>query len=199
MREFLLRASKAFTKSFKLNDLPGAGRIDLVCRCITQAIWLSGNLRRNVVFRSVFEGPDKPPKLITVEASKLRGMSPDERNVASHLRMAIEKGYWLDYGEEIEVWHGIKVAKKSFEEFLRERSEEGVEIVYLHKRGKDVREVEFSKQVCFVLGDHKGLPKAAERFLKKIGAKRVSLGNKEYLASQCIAIINYELDRRNVD
>ncbi|MEM5805494.1 MAG: hypothetical protein QW156_03195 [Candidatus Aenigmatarchaeota archaeon] len=74
MREFILKASKAFTKPFNLNNLPGAGRMDLVCRCATNALWLSHALRSNVIFHAVLEGPNKPPKVISFYSNELKGL-----------------------------------------------------------------------------------------------------------------------------
>jgi tRNA (pseudouridine54-N1)-methyltransferase len=194
MREFILKASKAFTKPFRLDDLPGAGRIDLVCRCVTSAIWLSHALRKDVVFHAVLEGPDRPPKLISFYSNDLKAVSPDERNVASHINHALKLGYNLKLNEEVEVSPGIKIAKKSFEEFVKEKSRT-TQLFYLHPKGEDIRKVKFDKDVCFILGDHLGLPKATEKLLKKLNIKRVSLGKTEYLASHCITICNYEIDK----
>jgi tRNA pseudouridine-54 N-methylase len=55
--------------------------------------------------------------------------------------------------------------------------------------------VKFGKDACFILGDHVGLAKATEKLLKKLDVKRVSLGKIEYLASHCITICNYEIDK----
>ncbi len=196
MREFILRALKAFTSpNFSLNDLPGAGRMDLVCRCISSALWISNDLRRDTKIHVVLEGKPLPPKTITFYGKELKGLSPDERNIASHIRLALKKGLNLKMNEEVEVWSGIKIAKKSFESLVKEKAKE-FQLIYLHPKGKDIREFEFKEKVCFVLGDHIGIPRKTEKLLDRIGAERVSLGPKVYLASHCITIVNYELDRR---
>ncbi len=66
MREFILRASKALTSpDFNLNDLPSSGgRMDLVCRCISSALWVSNDLRRDTKIFVVLEGPPNPPRTI---------------------------------------------------------------------------------------------------------------------------------------
>jgi tRNA (pseudouridine54-N1)-methyltransferase len=195
VREFILKTSKAFTKPFNLNDLPGAGRIDLVCRCVTSALFLSFALRRDVAFHAVLEGPDKPPKIVSFYSNELKGVAPDERNVASHIKIAVEKGYNLNLNEEIKVSPGIKIVKKSFEQLIKEKLKT-VKLFYLHPKGKDIRKVEFEGNICFILGDHLGLPIATEKLLKRLKIEKISLGKIEYLASSCIAICNYELDRR---
>lgn len=52
MREFIL-FSRGITREFKLNDLPNAGRMDLIARCISTAIFLSYSLRKDVKFHVV--------------------------------------------------------------------------------------------------------------------------------------------------
>ncbi|MEM5805493.1 MAG: hypothetical protein QW156_03190 [Candidatus Aenigmatarchaeota archaeon] len=59
-----------------------------------------------------------------------------------------------------------------------------------------MRKVEFNENVCFILGDHLGLNRNEEKFLKRVGVKKISLGKIEYLASHCITIVHYELDRK---
>src|SRR5438309_1036045 len=117
MREFILRALKAKTSpDFSLNDLPGTGgRMDLVCRCISNALFIAGDMRRDTVIHVVLEGPSFPPKIISFYGDHLRNVAPDERNIASHILKALSAGLNLMLREEIEISPGIKVAKKSFE------------------------------------------------------------------------------------
>jgi len=197
MREFILLARKAHTAPFKLNDLPGAGRMDLVARCITAAIFISEALRKDVKFYAVLEGPPNPPRLITLETSELRRVYPDARNIASHIRIALEKGLKLRYGQEIESEPGIRIAKRSFEDLVKEKAKE-VQTVYMHKDGTPIDDFKFEKNVCFIIGDHKGLSKKREIFLENQRVLRVSLGKTTYLASQVIAILHYELDKRGI-
>jgi len=76
---------------------------------------------------------------------------------------------------------------------------EGNSIFILDKRGEDIRKTEISKNCVFIVGDHedKGLPQKEMRRLKQI-AIPVSIGPKTYFASQTIAIVNNELDRREI-
>ncbi|MEM5836413.1 MAG: tRNA (pseudouridine(54)-N(1))-methyltransferase TrmY [Candidatus Aenigmatarchaeota archaeon] len=195
MREFILKASKAFTRPFNLNDLAGSGRIDLVCRCISNAFFISEAIRKDVRFHAVLEGPPKPPKLISFFGENLKRITPDERNIGAWINKAVNLGLDLEKNEERIVGDGIKVSKKSFEELVKEKAKE-TQLIYLNPKGIDIREFEFEKNVCFVLGDHKGLPKNTERLLDRIGAKRISVGKLTYLASHVIVICHNELDRK---
>lgn len=186
MREFFLKASTAFTSDFSLNDIAGAGRMDVVCRCVTSALWLSDELRKDTRFYVVLEGKPQPPKLIKFDPLKMRRVYPDERNIASHIRIALT-------GKR---QSGIEVETKSFEEFLKENSDK--QLIYLHKDGKDIREFEFESDTFFILGDNKGLDESTERILDKLNAEKLSIGKHTYMASHVISIVHNELDRREV-
>lgn len=195
VREFLLLANRAPTSpNFKLNDLPGAGRMDLVCRCVSAALFLSDDIRRDTSITVVLDGPPDPPKAVTFDGARVRRLYPDERNVASHIRIALEAGLRAGPGETPEPEPGVTVARKGLEPLLRERAENA--LLYLHKGGEDIRKAELPEGATFVLGDHLGLPKTADGLLEQLGARRVSAGRVEYLASQIIAVVHNELDRR---
>jgi len=199
MREFILRALKAKTSpDFTLDDLPGSGgRMDLVCRCISNSLFVAQDMRRDTIFHAVLEGPLLPPKIVSFFGETLRNVAPDERNVASHIQRALEEGRDLKLGEEKEISPGIKVFKKSFERLIKEKSENS-QLIYLNKKGKDMNDFEFKKNVVIVLGDHIGLPRESEKLLKRLKSEKLSLGPKTYLASHCIVIVHNILDRRGI-
>jgi tRNA (pseudouridine54-N1)-methyltransferase len=196
MREFLLRALKARTDNdFSLENLVDAGRLDLVARCISSALWLAKGLRPDAIIHVNLEGPKYPPKIISFYGSRLKGFYFDEKGIAKFIKFALEKGINLNLNESIEVYPGIIVAKKSFEQLIKEK--QNYQIVYLHKKGTDIREFEFKENILIVFGDYIGMPRKTEIFLKRYNAEKVSLGKIEYHASHCIAIVNNELDRKN--
>ncbi len=47
---------------FSLNDLPGAGRMDVLCRCVNASLFLSHDLRRDVDCYLVLLGGPKAAK-----------------------------------------------------------------------------------------------------------------------------------------
>ncbi len=192
MRSFVLSARKAVTAPFSLNDLPGAGRMDVVARCINASIWLSDTIRRDVLFYSSFDGPPKPPVSVMFSGETMRGVSPDERNIASWVNKALQANFDREWKP---VQEGISVARKNLQNLAKELSGS---FYILSEKGKDVREVELEKDPVFFFGDHSGLPEKDEIFLERLGAKKISIGPKTYLASHCISVVNNELDRRGI-
>ncbi len=193
MREFILKASLATTADFSLNDLPGAGRMDVVCRCINSAFWISDGIRKDVKLYTVLEGTPNPPLTIEFNSNRIRRFSPDERNIASHIKIAINK--FNELRETVESEPGVTIMRKGFEELVEEKNRE-CKLMYLHPSGTDIGKCKFIKNACFILGDHLGIGEQTEVFLDKLKIEKISIGPQTYLSSTVIAVINNELDRR---
>jgi tRNA (pseudouridine54-N1)-methyltransferase len=192
MRTFVVVAHKAVTTpKFSLNDLPGgAGRMDIVARCINASLFLSHDLRRDVDTYVILLGEPSPPVTIRFNGEKVRYLSPDERSAAALIKKALEKGAPAS-GEE-ESTPGVYITKRSFEDVINGLNS----IIYLHEGGEDIRKVELKGDEAFVLSDHQNLTPEEEAILEKKGAKMVSLGKKLYHADHCIVMVNHELDLR---
>jgi len=198
MKEFILLALKAKTSpDFSLSKLPDAGRMDLVCRVISNTLWISNDLRRDTIIRVALSGPNSPPKTISFDGKNLIGLEPDERTIAQQIKLALKTGMDLKLKEEKEVSPGLIVSKKSVETLIKETAKDK-QLVYLHKDGEDVRDFDFKRDIAFVLGDYIGLPKKTEKLLLGLGAKKVKLGPKMIFASHCPIIVHNELDRRGL-
>ncbi len=201
MKEFILRAQRSRTSDINLDDLPGAGRFDIICDCVANALHISKNIRRDVAFHVVLEGPKFPPKTISFYGERIQELNFDEQSVAKVLLKCLNKGKNLQLGDKIEVFPGVVVSKKSFESLIKERAEKVKEnkarMFYLHKKGKDIRETKFKKDedIIFVFGDFTGIPKNTERFLDRNCAEKISLGPTMLFASHCLILCLNELDR----
>ena len=192
MREFIIY-THGVTKPFRLDDLPGAGRMDLIARCISNAIFISDAIRRDVRVYIVLNGPPNPPRTVIFDSVKIKRTSPDERNIASHIRIALEK---LGDKREVESEPGITIKKLGFKELIEEKIRKQ-QVIYMHPKGRNIRGFEFQSKFAVIIGDHKGLPREVEEYLKRIGVETVSVGKIEYFASQVVTIIHYELDLRS--
>ncbi len=191
MRAFLVVGNRAVTKKFNLNDLPGAaGRMDILCRCVAQALFYSHGVRKDTEVYLLLLGGE-PSKAVRIRGGEVKYMSPDERNIAGLLRKALqnEKGEWKRSTP------GIYSAVKTFDELLYELSHQNT-LVYLREDGQDIRETASQlKNPLFVMGDHLGLSGEMETKLSAYTDKVVSLSPIPLQADQCILISHYELDR----
>ena len=193
MRGFLVVGNKAVTKPFSLKDLAGsAGRMDILCRCVAQALFISHGIRRDTEIYLLLLGEPDPPKALMIRGSEVRYMAPDERNIGGLIRKALG----LEVGRE---WRrstpGIYVARKDLKDLLEELSRK-YEVIYLREDGVDIREVAcVLRNPLFVLGDHLGLREEHERIVLNYASKVISLSPLSLQADQCIVIAHYELDR----
>ena len=196
MREFILLALKApTTPDFDINNLPDYGRLDLVCRTISNTIYVSDALRQDTIVHVSLNGPKDPPKLISFHPNQMKGFRPDERTFAKAIQNALKESLNLKMGDEKLVAPGITIAKKAFETLVKEKSQTS-QLVYLHERGDDLRKFNFQENVTFILGDFVGMPKKTEKLLKRLGAQRMNLGPVVLFASHCSILVHNELDRR---
>jgi tRNA (pseudouridine54-N1)-methyltransferase len=192
MRAFLIVGNKAVTKPFSLNDLTGAGRMDIICRFIAQALFISHGIRRDVEVYALLLGQPDPPKVLRVFGDEVRYMAPDERNIAGLIRKALSLRVDENWRSSTP---GIYIAKKGLKELLEELGEK-FKIVYLREDGKDIRSLACRlKNPLFVLGDHLGLSETDERIVLDYSDHVVSVSRLSLQADQCVVIAHYELDR----
>ncbi|MDD2438755.1 MAG: tRNA (pseudouridine(54)-N(1))-methyltransferase TrmY [Methanosarcinaceae archaeon] len=193
MRDIVIIGHKAKTSSdFSLNDLPGAaGRMDILCRCVSSALFLSFGMRRDVNVHLLLLGEPDPGKIIRFEGQYLRYLNPDERSSASLINKALKKEV---SNLEVRSTPGVWIRRGEFKTLLDEF--EGRALYYLREDGEDIRKVAegFSDPV-FILGDHTGVREEEEAQLLKAGAKIISVGPLSLHSNHCISLIHNEMDR----
>jgi tRNA (pseudouridine54-N1)-methyltransferase len=191
MKEFIIIGHKAVTTPFSLNDLPGAaGRMDILCRCVNAALFLSHDLRRDVRVYLVLKG-GAHPILIRFDGAAVRYLSPDERSAASLIKKAIEKqaqGFWT------ESMPGVNIKKGDLGDLLDELNRK---ITYLREDGADLRNIQFETGAdhLFMLGDHLGLTDDEEKMISAYEHEIVSVGPLSLHADHCIVLLHNEMDR----
>ncbi len=192
MKHFIYFSSSAATSGKALSgDLMKAGRMDIAIHSLIQGVFLSKSFREDVTFHFVFYGMPDPPKHIEIQVKDETSIS--KKDVASLIKKLL---YKCKEGEKREIVPGCFVEKKSFLKVVEELAKKN-QIFILDKKGEDIRKVNIQENCVFILGDHDGLPKKELKRLKKT-ATSVSVGPKTYFASQTVAIVNNELDRRGL-
>ncbi len=193
MRTFILY-SRGWTKPFSEKDLPGAGRMDIACRCVSAALFISYTIRRDTRIFISLSGGEKPVALCF--DGGIRKISPDERSIGLWISKTLEKMQTDKPGKE---WkrtdNGILYAQKSFEEILEEVKKEGCEFYLLDEEGKNIGEAELKDNPAFIFGDNAGIPEKEKTLSEKM-AEKVSLGETSYLASSCVSIVQWVCDRK---
>ncbi|MCL7415365.1 MAG: tRNA (pseudouridine(54)-N(1))-methyltransferase TrmY [ANME-2 cluster archaeon] len=204
MREFIVVGHKAVTDGqFSLNDLPGsAGRMDIMCRCINSALFLSHDLRRDVVVYLVLLGEPQPPKIVKFIGQDVRYLNPDERSSGSLIKKALELTARARWRESTS---GVWVRQGDLEGLLSELNSSAAKgddnrLYYLREDGTDIRDVikeEMPQPSTFILGDHVGMTPDEEQKIMDAGARTLNVGPVSLHADHCIIVVNNELDRNN--
>ena len=198
MRSFIYYSRTAPTSgTFSTDDLQKAGRIDIAIHVIIATFFLSHKIRTDAKLHLVFAGPPDPSKHIemfpvTEGQTGIDKVYLAKKDVSTLLKKIL---YKYRQGEKREVFPGYWIEKKGFLELVKEMAEQEKNLYILDPKGEDIRKVEIKKDPIFILGDHKGLPDKELKRLKKI-CTPVTLGKKTYFASQVVAVVNNELDRR---
>lgn len=201
MREFLYYSKTARTSgNFDLGDLMKAGRMDIACQIAIMAFFLSHKIREDVKLHLIFDGGPDPPKhleLFPGENMESNGekIEISKKDVAGLLKKML---YKYKHGIKNEIAPGYSIEKKSFEKVIEELHEQGKNIYLMDEKGEDIRAVkkEGMENAVFIIGDQDGIPKDKIKRLKRLGIKKLNVGNKMYFASQVVTIIQNELDRR---
>lgn len=195
MRDFLIIGHKALTSgNFSLNDMPGAaGRMDILCRCTSAALFLSHDMRRDVQVHLLLLGEPNPQKIVRFDGENLRYLSPDERSSGSLIKKALEK----EVGDmEVKSTPGVWVRHGGLGTLLDEFVEKGRKIVYLREDGEDIRDVVGSlDDAVFIMGDHNGVTEEEEILIMGASATVVNVGPLSLHSEHCVTLINNELDR----
>jgi tRNA (pseudouridine54-N1)-methyltransferase len=180
---FYSRSGRTDTEWTNLHD---AGRLDIVHECVVSALFLSHGIRKDAVFHAVLNGPPKPPRHVKVDGETLHDVRTDQQTWTIILKKTLGG----------RTHPGVTVDRTGFETLVRGKAETS-QILILEEKGKPLTQVKIARNPLFILGDHVGLPKTAERFALRYGEK-ISLGSTPYLAAHCITVLNHHLDTREV-
>ncbi|PSP97913.1 tRNA (pseudouridine(54)-N(1))-methyltransferase TrmY [Halobacteriales archaeon QS_1_68_44] len=192
MREFVVVGHDApTTPEFSLDDLPGAGRLDVLCRCVTSALLLSHDIREAVRVRLVLDGA----YVVRFEGSELRHLRPDERSAASLIRGALEAREEAIGAMEATPSPGVYVRSVGFERAVDDASAGG-ELLMLHEDGDPIIDVDPPTDAAFVLSDHRDFTDDETAVLREAGARQISVGPRALHADHAVTVAHNYLDTR---
>jgi len=178
------------TPEFSLDDLPGgAGRLDLLARCVTSALVLSHGLREDVRVHLVLADE----YTVTFDGSALRNFNPDERSTAARVRNALEEREEAIGHVPVETSPGVSLSRMGFEATLESAAQEGT-VVQLHENGNPAVDVDPPTDPVFVLSDHHDFTDAESALLDDVADQRLSLGPKAIHADHAIVVAHNYLD-----
>jgi len=191
MRQFVIIGHDApTTPEFSLDDLAGAaGRLDVLCRCVTSAFFLSHAIREDVRVHLILSDE----YTVTFEGSDLRRLNPDERSTAALIRKALEEREEAIGHIPVETSPGVSLTRRGFEGTLDDVARRGT-VVQLHEDGDPVVDVAPPSDPVFVLSDHHDFRDEEAALLADRADERVSLGPTALHADHSITVAHNYLD-----
>jgi len=197
MRQFLIVGHDApTTPDFSLDDLAGAaGRLDVLCRCVNSAFFLSHSIRENVRVHLVL-GDEFT---VRFEGSELRRLNPDERSTAALVREALEKREDAIGHMPAESTPGVSIRRMGFEATLGAVTDgvhEDATLLTLHEDGDPIVDVDPPENPLFVLSDHHDFADEERSLLAEHADQRVRVGPEVLHADHTITVAHNYLDTR---
>ena len=183
-RNLIIIGHRAHTEAdWKLDDLcGGAGRLDVLVRCVTASLWKSHGIRRNTDVWLLLKGPPNSPITVRFNGEKIRYLNPDERSTAALIRNGLIK--YKDNNEAMETSPGVTMERIDLSDILERLPNP----VLLSENGTD----ELNNAKTFILGDDKDPTENEMKTLKNL--PQICLGKESLLSSACITLIHHRLD-----
>jgi tRNA (pseudouridine54-N1)-methyltransferase len=180
---------------WNLNDLTaGAGRVDVLCRNVQSAFFLSHGLREDVESYAVFAESPLRQKTVRIQGASIQMLHPDERSTAARLQQALQASWSVPDWKEVQ--RGLAVARFGLEGLLDDLGGKATPVL-LDPEGAAIDSWQPPADPLFLLSDHVPFTKAEYALLDGRGAQRVSLGPYWYHGNHAISVVQWWLDRRS--
>ena len=198
MTIFVVRARNVPTApGYVEKQLGGSGHFEIIAHSVVSSLFVSKDIRRDVLLYIVCEGPPTPPRVVVFDSRQMLSLPGfDEKSIVYLFDRALRRGVGLAKGECRVVDSGLEVMATSFERLVRSLAE--VHPTYiLDRKGEDARQADFPADPCFILTDHIPMQKKTHHLLKRLNVRKCSLGPRMLFAAHCIVLVHNELDRRD--
>lgn len=188
MRQFIVVASEGpTTGEFSLEDLPAAGRVDLLARCVTASLLLSHGLREDVRTQLVL-GDEFT---VRFDSGDLRGLHPDERSTAALIRNALAEREEAIGQIPVEISPGVSLVRMTLDTVLAEVSGP---LYRLHPDGTPKAELSPPDDAAFVLSNHRDFDTTDAATIAEYADGDICLGPAAIHADHAIAVAHNWLD-----
>jgi len=197
MRQFVVVSHETPTDpdAVSLSDLPGAGRLDLLCRCVAAGVFLSHGIRESVRVHLVVADE----LTVTFDSDSLRHLHPDERNVAARIRDALAAKPDAIGHMPADVSPGVELRRMGLEATLDRVLDAGGQsadptLVQLHEDGDPLVDAAPPEDPVFALSDHRDFTDREETLLAERAERRVRVGPELLHADHAVSVVHNWLD-----
>lgn len=195
LRTFIIRARKGTTRWERLRANIGTREhFEVVAHTVINAFFVSNGFRDDVEVYIILDSSEDFPR--TIRLSSKEGLSIagfNEEAVIELVEKALKQSQHLQKDETYVIAPGLQISGFGFEKLINQLLETR-SIYLLDPKGENVRTTAIKPNPVFILSDHLAMPKNNIKALKRRGIQSISLCKKMLFASQCVVILNYELD-----
>ncbi len=195
MRRFLVLVHRVPTDGdFSLNDLAsGGGRMDEVAQVVGAAFLVSNGIRRDTELDLLLLRDGGGGRRIHLVGERLRYLNPDERSTAALLKNALVRAGGHER-RSLEASPGVFVGPGGEEDLLSFVRQPGA--FWAEEGGTPLRQSPLGQEVAGVLGDVFDPTLREREILLASGIPQVRLGPRSLRSSQCVVLLQNELDLR---
>jgi len=195
MRTFIIRARKGTTRWEKIRSNIGANdHFEVVAHTVINAFFYSNGFRTDAEVYVVLDSSDEFPRTIKLSGGEGLSMTGfHEDAVLELIENALRNSQGLQKDETRVIAPGLQISGFGFEKLVGSLIETRT-VYLLDRKGDDIRSINLAADPVFILSDHLPMPKNSVKSLTRRGLKTISLGKRMLFASQCVVLINHELD-----
>lgn len=197
MRTFVLRARAAPTDSQSLLASVGKeAHTEILAHTLMNAIFVAQSHRPDVTVYLVLESTRDFSRTIRFDANAMQAIGGfHEQALLGRIAKALDASRGMGKDETRPVEAGVTIRTSSFERLVQQLADDR-QLFVMDRKGTPIRKQVFQGNPCFVLTDHIPMPKKAFHSLDRLGAIKITLGQRMLFASQCVVLIHHELDQR---
>ena len=185
---YVIRIAKATldVTRIRFRNLAGtSGRLDAACRCVISTLRTEKGSPRSYV--KVYLVIDKGD-VVLLDPNRIML----EELPISEVKMARMLLKLYDKGADV-------LPRRGLLNLVKDLRHEGYNVVLVHERGENWMKClskilsESKEGIAFILGGPYGIPREEEERLMSLNIPMISLGERRYLSSYCIAVLNFLL------
>lgn len=195
MRTFVIKARKATTAwQYIRSQLGTTDHFEVIAHSIINAFFVANDFRTDVEIYIVLDKSSDFPRTIQLVGDQgLSIIGFHEEAIIQLFINALKSSSGIKKNQSLNVAPGIYVHGYGFEYLINHLAEKH-SLYLLDFKGENIRSLDLAEDPVFILTDHLSLPKKTLKGLKRYDITKISLGRKMLFASQCIVLLNYELD-----
>jgi tRNA pseudouridine-54 N-methylase len=133
MRRFLILFNDIPIDKMSVKSGHISAEVVTACRCVNVGLFVSGNLRRDVIV-SIAKGSIDDMRIVSFSGDILKRVSPDERSISFFLLKSLNIAENLPHNSQQTLDNGIIVARESFTQFISKYAQDRV---FITRAGSD--------------------------------------------------------------